>query len=113
MAQSDLPLAPAAFLILFALTDGAKHGYAIMQETRKISDDGFRMGPATLYTTIQRLLDSGWIKEVSGPENSDSRRRYYRLTESGRALAIAEAERMERLVATAREKHLLRRLRAV
>ena len=59
MAQSDLPLAPAAFLILFALTDGAKHGYAIMQETRKISDDGFHMGPATLYTTIQRLLESG------------------------------------------------------
>ncbi len=98
MAQSDLPLAPAAFLILFALTDGAKHGYAIMQETRKISDDGFHMGPATLYTTIQRLLDSGWIKEVPGPENSDSRRRYYRLTSDGSAILNLELERMETMV---------------
>ena len=69
-----------------------------MQETRKISDDGFRMGPATLYTTIQRLLDSGWIKEVPGPENSDSRRRYYRLTGDGNAVLNLELERMETMV---------------
>jgi DNA-binding PadR family transcriptional regulator len=98
MAQSDLPLAPAAFLILFALAGGDKHGYAIMQETRKISDDGFRMGPATLYTTIQRLLESAWIKEVSGPKDSDSRRRYYRLTSDGSALLNLELDRMESLV---------------
>ncbi len=98
MAQSDLPLAPAAFLILFALAGGAKHGYAIMQETRNISDGGFHMGPATLYTTIQRLLESGWIKEVSGPENSDSRRRYYRLTGDGGKILNLEIDRMDTLV---------------
>ncbi len=98
MAQSDLPLAPAAFLILFALAGGAKHGYAIMQEARKISDDGFKMGPATLYTTIQRLLESGWIKEVPGPRDSDSRRRYYRLTGDGNGVLDQELARMEALV---------------
>src|ERR1700691_4582860 len=102
MAQSDLPLAPAAFLILFALAGGAKHGYAIMQETRKISDGGFRMGPPRLYTTIQRLLESGWIKEVSGPENSDSRRRYYRLTGDGNTVLKQELARMESMVRKAK-----------
>ena len=106
MAQSDLPLAPAAFLILFALTDGAKHGYAIMQETRKISDDGFRMGPATLYTTIQRLLDSAWVDEVRGPERADSRRRYYRLSNSGKGALKSELARMETLVRKSKSMRL-------
>lgn len=98
MALSDLPLSPAAFFILFALAGGAKHGYAIMQETRKLSDGSFQMGPATLYTTIQRLLDSGWIKEVRGPENADSRRRYYHLTSDGNTVLNEELARMEAMV---------------
>jgi DNA-binding PadR family transcriptional regulator len=98
MAQSDLPLSPAAFLILFALASGDKHGYAIMQEARKLSDGAFQMGPATLYTTIQRLLESDWIKEVRGPKDSDSRRRYYRLTGDGNSILDLELQRMEAMV---------------
>ncbi len=94
----DLPIPPAAFLILFALADGDKHGYAIMQEARELSSGSFQMGPATLYTTIQRLLESGWIKEISGPKDADSRRRYYRLTGDGDKLLRAELARMEALV---------------
>jgi DNA-binding PadR family transcriptional regulator len=96
--QSDLPLAPAAFFILFALANGDKHGYAIMQETRKLSDGGFQMGPATLYTTIQRLLESGWIKEASAPAGADSRRRYYRLTRDGNSMLDLDLKRMESMV---------------
>ncbi len=106
MARSDLPLAPAAFLILFALAGGAKHGYAIMQETRKLSDGGFKMGPATLYTTIQRLLENAWIKEVAGPADSDSRRRYYRLTGDGSAVLNEELARMEAMVRKAKAMRL-------
>jgi DNA-binding PadR family transcriptional regulator len=91
-------LAPAAFLILFALASGDKHGYAIMQEARKLSDDKLQIGPATLYTTIQRLLDSDRIREVPGPEDGDSRRRYYRLTRAGKAALDSELTRMEALV---------------
>ena len=98
MPKPDLPLPPATFFVLFALATGEKHGYAIMQETRKLSDQGFRMGPATLYTTIQRLLDSGWIEEVEGPQDTDSRRRYYRLTRRGRSTLQSEMSRMEALV---------------
>jgi DNA-binding PadR family transcriptional regulator len=91
-------LPPAAFLILFALATGDKHGYAIMQEARKLSDNSLQIGPATLYTTIQRLLDSDRIQEVPGPEGGDSRRRYYRLTRSGKSALNAEIARMEALV---------------
>jgi len=98
MEQPDPPLAPAAFLILFALASGDKHGYAIMQEARKISDHTFQMGPATLYTTIQRLLDSDRIREVPGPGQGDSRRKYYRLTGAGKSTLNAELARMESMV---------------
>jgi DNA-binding PadR family transcriptional regulator len=98
MEQPDSPLAPAAFLILFALATGDKHGYAIMQEARKLSDQTFQIGPATLYTTIQRLLDSDRIREVSGPEHGDSRRKYYRLTGAGKSALTSELARMEAMV---------------
>jgi DNA-binding PadR family transcriptional regulator len=98
MPESNAPLAPAAFLILFALASGDKHGYAIMRETRLISEGGLEIGPATLYTTIQRLLESSWIEEVPGPESSDSRRRYYSLTQQGNSVLNAELKRMEALV---------------
>jgi DNA-binding PadR family transcriptional regulator len=98
----QLPLTPAVFFTLFALAGGEKHGYAIMQEARKLSDDSFRMGPATLYTTVQRLLDLDLIAETAGAKDADSRRRNYRLTRSGRALLDAELERVEALVRKAK-----------
>jgi DNA-binding PadR family transcriptional regulator len=98
MPRSDQPLPPATFFILFALATGEKHGYAIMQEARKLSDNTFQIGPATLYTTVQRLLESGWIEAVPGPENGDPRRRYYRLTQQGNSALQHEMERMEALV---------------
>jgi DNA-binding PadR family transcriptional regulator len=98
MSRSDLPLPPATFFILFALATGDKHGYAIMQEARQLSDNRFHMGPATLYTNVQRLLDSGWIEEIRGPEDGDPRRRYYRLTRPGKSALHHEMERMEALI---------------
>ena len=92
------PLPPAAFLILLALASGEKHGYAIMREARALSDGGFEIGPATLYTSIRRLLDSGWIEEVSGPEGADIRRRYYALTGRGNSALHLELDRMRSIV---------------
>lgn len=92
------PLAPAAFLILLALASGEKHGYAIMRDARALSDGGFEIGPATLYTTIRRLLDSGWIEEVDGPEGADVRRRYYALTGRGNSALHLELDRMRLIV---------------
>lgn len=98
MESSTQPLAPAAFYILFVLASGEKHGYAIMQAARAASDNGFELGTATLYTTIQRLLDSVWIEEARSPEGADSRRRYYGLTRAGSSTLDAELKRMEALV---------------
>jgi DNA-binding PadR family transcriptional regulator len=105
--RSLLPLTPAVFYVLFALADGEKHGYAIMQQTSSLSEGKFRMGPATLYTTLQRLLDFGLIKEVEGNRRpEDSRRRYYRLLGEGRSLLKAEIARMDSTVQLARRRKL-------
>jgi DNA-binding PadR family transcriptional regulator len=104
-----LPLTPAVFYVLFSLADGEKHGYAIMQQTTKLSGEQFRMGPGTLYTTLQRLLDLGLIEEVQGSARveQDSRRRYYRLMGNGKLLLEAELGRMDSLVRLARRRKLV------
>jgi DNA-binding PadR family transcriptional regulator len=91
------PLQPATLLVLLALASGDRHGYGIRQDVRKL-DPGFELGPATLYTTIQRLLEAGWIKEVAGAETGERRRRYYRITPEGNAALQTELQRMESMV---------------
>jgi len=110
----ETELTPAMFQVLVALGDGEKHGYAILKEVEEQTDGHVRLSTGTLYAIIKRLLTEGAIQECrSRPpaEEDDQRRRYYRLTPHGRQLATAEAERMERLIATAREKRLLMRLK--
>jgi DNA-binding PadR family transcriptional regulator len=104
--QHLLPLTPAVFFILFALAEGEKHGYAIMQTVSRISDNQFRMGPGTLYTTIQRLLDLNLIEETEnagGQSDHENRRRYYKLTRTGKIILAADISRMESVVRLARK----------
>lgn len=89
-----VPLTPAVFYVLLSLSSGPKHGYAIMQETNTLSDENFRMGPATLYSTIQRLVGMELIDEMAGGDGEDSRRRYYELTKMGRRLLETDVSRM-------------------
>jgi DNA-binding PadR family transcriptional regulator len=105
-----LPLTPAVFHILLALADGERHGYSIMQEVAAFTDGGMRLGPGTLYGSIKRMLAKGLIEESDerpDPELDDERRRYYRLTDFGRRIASAEAERLSHLVRQAQLKRLL------
>ena len=104
-----LPLTPAVFFVLFSLANGEKHGYAIMQETSSLSNGKFRMGPGTLYTTLQRLLDFDLIEEMESRRNAeqDSRRRYYRLTGNGKVLLESELARMDTVVRMARRRKLV------
>jgi DNA-binding PadR family transcriptional regulator len=83
---------------MLALSSGPKHGYAIMQETGTLSSGGFRMGPATLYSTIQRLVEFNLIDETTDDYSEGSRRRYYDLTETGRQLLETEVKRMNSVV---------------
>ena len=108
--QRLLPLTPAVFFILFALGDGEKHGYAIMQTASRISNNQFRMGPGTLYTTIQRLLDLGLIEETDSlgrRSDHEERRRYYKLTRTGKAVLAADLSRMESVLRLAYDKKLV------
>jgi DNA-binding PadR family transcriptional regulator len=111
-----LPLTPAMFHILLALADGEKHGYAILKEVARRTEDKVRLSTGTLYGNLARLESAGWIAESNRrPEAvlDDERRRYYRLTELGREVAVAEAERMEEALMQARAKKLFRKPRLV
>ncbi|HSA57043.1 MAG TPA: helix-turn-helix transcriptional regulator [Gemmatimonadaceae bacterium] len=105
----SLPLSAQVFHILLALVDEDLHGYAIIQDVAARTDGDVRLTASTLYAAIKRLLESGWIEELSRRPRTDDdpRRRYYRLTALGRDVARAEARRLERLAAMARAKRLL------
>ncbi|MGA8223889.1 MAG: PadR family transcriptional regulator [Candidatus Acidiferrales bacterium] len=103
------PLTPAMFHVLLALVDEEMHGYAILKEVERRTGGKVRLSAGTLYGIIKRLNGEGWIAESSRRPAAgldDERRRYYRLTEQGRSIAVAEARRLEELVAMARNKKL-------
>jgi DNA-binding PadR family transcriptional regulator len=99
--EDFLPLKPNWFHILLSLASQEQHGYGIMQEVLERTGGKVRLWPATLYGTIQRLIEADLIEESDerpGPELDDARRRYYRLTRLGRRVLAAESERLEDLV---------------
>jgi DNA-binding PadR family transcriptional regulator len=100
-----LPLPPATFHILIALADGDRHGYAIIQNIAVRTDNAVRVSAGTLYRSVQRMLEQGLVEEAQerpAPDEDDERRRYYRLTEFGAAVARAEARRLSDLVKLAK-----------
>jgi len=105
--SSFLPLTPAMFQVLLALADGEKHGYAILKEVTRRTEGKVVLRAATLYTVIRRFVDEGLVAESAerpDPALDDERRRYYKLTESGRQVALAETERLADTLAQARAK---------
>ena len=109
-AQTFLPLTPAVFHILLALVDGDRHGYGIAKEIASRTADQVRLGPGTLYGTLGRLMEAGWVEESDGPgDPSDERRRYYRLTRPGRDALKAEVERLDSLLRAARAERIVPR----
>ena len=110
MSNAQTPLTPAMFNVLLALAEEDLHGYAILKEVAEQTAGEVQLSTGTLYGIIKRLLADGLIVETRRPdiENDDARRRYYHLTGDGREVAVAEARRMEKLVARARTKQLIR-----
>ncbi|MGH2504739.1 MAG: PadR family transcriptional regulator [Ktedonobacterales bacterium] len=98
---SEAPLTPAVFHIMLALADGERHGYSILREVERYTEGRLKLGPTTLYRSIRQMLAAGYIAETEerpDPEMDDERRRYYRLTDRGRRVALAEMARLARLV---------------
>jgi DNA-binding PadR family transcriptional regulator len=106
--EALLPLPPAVLHILIALGEGEKHGYAVMQEVADRTGGKVRMSPGTLYGSIRKMLDDGLIEELF-KKGDDERRRYYRVTKFGRAVASAEADRLTALLHHARLNGLVPR----
>ena len=107
------PLTPAMFHVLLALAGDDLHGYAILKEVELRTSGKVKLSTGTLYGIIKRLLAEGLIVESRHRpvEDDDQRRRYYRLTEPGRQMAVVEAMRLERVLARARNKRLLKALK--
>jgi DNA-binding PadR family transcriptional regulator len=103
-----LPLPPATFHILLALTDQDRHGYAIIQDVETRTRGELRLSAGTLYRSIARMVAQGLITEVAKRRVvlDDARRRYYRLTPFGTACARAEMRRLSDLVRLARQRGL-------
>jgi DNA-binding PadR family transcriptional regulator len=105
-----LPLTPAVFHILLALSEGERHGYAIMQEVAVDTDGALQFGPGTLYGCLKRMLAAKLVEESDerpDTEMDDERRRYYRITDLGARTVRAEARRLAKAVAAARGKRII------
>jgi len=105
------PLPSAAFQILLSLAGEDLHGYGIMRQVAVQTDGRMRLGPGTLYSSIQTLLQGKFIEEVGLREDAklgQERRRYYRLTSAGRKLARTEADRLAGFLRVARARMILR-----
>ena len=98
------------FHILLALAGRDLHGLGIAAEVEHATGGAVELGPGTLYRSLHEMVEDGLIREVDAPaEASDPRRKYYRITPSGRERVATEAERLERIVHLARERRLLPR----
>ena len=107
-ATEPVPLTDLAFHVLLALGDGDSHGYAIGKEIEGRSHGRLKPTTGALYQALKRLRQEGLIEASVAPEGStDGRRRFYRLTEGGRAAASGEARRLQELVDVARDRNLL------
>jgi DNA-binding PadR family transcriptional regulator len=104
--DASLPLTPISFEILLSLIDVDRHGYAILQAVEERAAGVLPMRTGTVYRALARLLDEGLIERTAG-EEEDERRRYYRITARGRAVARAEARRLADQVEAARAHRLL------
>lgn len=111
--MTGTPLTPAVFALLLALSEEQRHGYALIGDVEELTAGHIRLGPGTLYRSLQRMRVDGLIEELPEveeqelPDRRAERRRSYRITSAGRAAARAEAARLAIFVAAARRRGLL------
>jgi len=110
--RTFLPLTPRVYHVLLALAEGPLHGYALILAVQALTDGIITIRTGTLYILLRRLLDQRLIEESTerpDPDQDDERRRYYRLTQLGRAVVEAESVRLQSVVAVAQRTLGLRR----
>ncbi len=111
--KTSAPLTPAVLHILLALCTRERHGYGIMKQVEADSQGKVKMGPGTLYGSIGRMIDAGFIRESDNktdPKMNDERRVYYKITGLGQKSLTAELDRYRGVVAVAKQKLLSPRI---
>ncbi len=106
---SNKPLTPAVLHILLALSTEERHGYGIMKQVELDAQGKVKMGPGTLYGSLNRMIEAGLIRESEkriDPKMDDERRIYYKITGLGQKALTTELERYREVVAVAKQKRL-------
>jgi DNA-binding PadR family transcriptional regulator len=99
----NTPLSEQTYFILLSLQSEPKHGYAIAKDVQALSQGRVILSVSTLYTTLKRLLDDGWIRlVVEAPDQSKRPRKIYEITNTGGIALKAEVKRLDALIAAAR-----------
>jgi DNA-binding PadR family transcriptional regulator len=110
-SRRNQTLKPRWFYILLALSDKDLHGSDIVREVLEQSEGELRLWPAMLYGSLEQMVDRGLIEELNDsgerPEGASAKRRYFRITNSGRKLLASEADRMAVMARLARAKNIL------
>jgi DNA-binding PadR family transcriptional regulator len=93
------------YYLLLALAGGARHGLAMARDVERLSDGEVKLWPATLYGTLEELIERGWIVEAArAPADESERKRFYRLTRAGRQTLGSETDRLASVVKVARTR---------
>lgn len=104
---TEIPLKPAVFHILLALSSGRLHGLGIADTVESETAGEIRLGPGTLYRALKNMVEAGIVTPAEDPAGPHSRRKYYRLTAAGGSLLQAEAERLARIVEIAQRRRVI------
>ena len=107
MSNAETAIKSAELHVLLTLAEGEMHGYGIRKDVEERGRGKVRLGPGTLYRTLDALLGRGWIEEAGEVEEGGRRRRYYRITDSGKQAVAAEVARLEEIVTRAKERGIV------
>lgn len=102
--QTHLPLTEATYFILLSLAPGPSHGYAMMKDVERLSQERVSLSTGTLYGAIKRLQENGWIQRTEDRREYENgrQRKYYRLTPLGSNILQAEIYRLGDLLSAAK-----------
>jgi DNA-binding PadR family transcriptional regulator len=98
LKEKNEPLTESYYYILLCLYQEPNHGYGIMQDTERISENTVKIGSGTMYGATVNMLKKGWIQETISENPEDKRKRLYQLTALGRTILEEEISRLKRLI---------------
>ncbi|WP_434793498.1 hypothetical protein TPDSL_32210 [Terrisporobacter petrolearius] len=102
MTKKYEPLTESYYYILLCLYKGPNHGYGIMQDSMKFSDNRVKIGSGTMYTAVSKMIKKGWIRDSITVDDSDDRRRTYEITKEGTDILYGEIKRLKELLNSAK-----------